>query len=277
MTIIEILMSVGIAVLIHNLINIIEYCFDQSKRKKTDKHYISEYMRYNDGVGIKGTMNNQIVYKVNGDFNGDIKGNNVTVILMGDGNFNGNIESKDGNVVLIKGNINGNVKANKVVCPTKPTDNKDQHICKSCYHYVQTPFNGSYCTKNSPLGEVLPEGCSVCKSYDGIGETTNYKSDCTRFSNRSGICHFFHVNTCAIEHNCPYKIKRDECKADPISDNIKKEESEIFNYLSVHPIYIECPKCHHFFDEKLRVDTSVINNKVLHTMITPTSHKSSYY
>ena len=279
MTIIKILMIISFANLIYNLTEIVKYCFDQSKRKKTDKHYISEYIRYDDGVSIKGTMNNQIVYKVDGDFNGDIKGGNVTVILMGDGNFNGNIKSKDGNVVLIKGNINGDVKANKVVCPNKSStdkwiappsfsidlkcpscnqiytqelntsvkktsdykyviditapysdaktnketiNNNNQHICKSCYHYVQTPFNGSYCTKDSPLGEALPEGCSICKSYDGIGETTNYKSDCTRFSNRSGICHFFHVNTCAIEHNCPYKIKRDECKTDSISDNIAK-------------------------------------------------------
>lgn len=121
MTIIKILMIISFANLIYNLTEIVEYCFDQSKRKKTDKHYISEYIKYDDGVGIKGTMNNQIVYKVNGDFNGDIKGDNVTVILMGDGNFNGDISSKDGEVVLIKGNINGDVKADKVVCPTKPT------------------------------------------------------------------------------------------------------------------------------------------------------------
>lgn len=59
----------------------------------------------------------QVVYKVEGDFNGDISGDNVTVILMGDGNINGDVKSKDGDVVLIKGNINGDVKANKIVCP----------------------------------------------------------------------------------------------------------------------------------------------------------------
>lgn len=59
----------------------------------------------------------QVVYKVEGDFDGDISGDNVTVILMGDGNINGDVKSKDGNVVLIKGNINGDVKANKIVCP----------------------------------------------------------------------------------------------------------------------------------------------------------------
>lgn len=103
-------------------------------------------------------INKQTVYKVEGDFNGDIKGDNVTVILMGNGNFNGDINSKDGEVVVIKGDINGDVKANKVLCPKDPTtDNKDQHICKSCYHYVQTP-TGSYCTESSELGDALPVG-----------------------------------------------------------------------------------------------------------------------
>jgi hypothetical protein len=165
----------------------------------------------------------QIVYKINGDFVGDIKGDNVTVILMGDGDFVGDIDSKDGEVVLIKGNINGDVKANKIVCPINPiTDNKDQHICKSCYHYVQTP-TGSYCTESSDSGKTLPVGSRVCKSYDGTGETTKYKSDCARFSNRSGLCYIFHVPRC-IEHkyNCPYKIKRDKYKTDPINDNTTK-------------------------------------------------------
>lgn len=217
MIIIKILMIVSFANLIYDLTKIIEYCFDQSKRKKKDKQYISGYIKYNDGVGIKGTMNNQIVYKVDGDFNGDIKGDNVTVILMGNGNINGNIESKDGNVVLIKGNVNGDIKANKVVCPTKPTiKDKNQHICKSCYHYLQTP-TGSYCTESYELGDALPVGCNVCKSYDGTGETTKYKSDCARFSNRSGICHFFHVNTCNLEHNCPYKIKRENTESPKLS------------------------------------------------------------
>lgn len=222
----DILIIIGIAAsLIFNLTGLAMDLFGGSKRKKIDEHeenVISGYMRHDGGVGIVGAMNNQIVYKVNGDFNGNIKGDNVTVILMGDGNINGNIESKDGNVVLIKGNVNGDIKANKVVCPTNPTtNNKDQHICKSCYHYVQMPI-GSYCTESSTPRAALPVGCNVCKSYDGTGETTNYKSDCTRFSNRSGICHFFHVNGCSIEHNCPYKIKRDECKTDSINDNTPK-------------------------------------------------------
>lgn len=310
MTVPTVLFTIALANLIYNLTGfIIKYCFDQSKRKKIDKHedsvtsgYISGYMRHDGGVGVVGTMNNQIVYKVNGDFNGNIKGDNVTVILMGDGNINGNIESKDGNVVLIKGNVNGDIKANKVVCPTNPTtDNKDQHICKSCYHYVQTLLGGSYCTKDSPLGEALPEGCGVCKSYDGTGETTKYKSDCARFSNRSGICHVFHVNTCAIEHNCPYKIKRDECKTinntakhNPAKDvespklpvktlwscDIPQGTSpqkridhytSIGNHVSIYdsfPVaHIKCPHCKKYLATQVKVHTSVVDGDVVETSV----------
>ena len=68
----------------------------------------------------------QVVYKVEGDFNGNISSDNVTVILMGDGNINGDVKSKDGNVVLIKGNINGDVKANKIVCPDDCKKNEEK-------------------------------------------------------------------------------------------------------------------------------------------------------
>lgn len=58
----------------------------------------------------------QTVYKIDGDFTGDINGDNVTVILM-NGNMTGDIKSNNGNVVLIKGNITGDVEANKVMSP----------------------------------------------------------------------------------------------------------------------------------------------------------------
>lgn len=220
MTIIKILMIISFANLIYNLTEIVEYCFDQSKRKKTDKHYISEYIRYDDGVSIKGTMNNQIVYKVDGDFNGDIKGDNVTVILMGDGNINGDIESKDGNVVLIKGDINGDVKANKIICPDKPSNEK----------WV------------APSTFSIDLKCPSCnQKYTQELNTSVKKINNNRYK---------------VDIAAPYS-------------KTKKEEPEISNYLSVHPVYIECPKCHRSFDKKLRVDASVVNNKIFHTMITP--------
>lgn len=73
----------------------------------------------------RGDFIKQVVYKINGDYIGDIKGENVTVILMGNGDINGNVDSDNGNVVLIKGNINGNIKADKIVCPC-PDDTKHQ-------------------------------------------------------------------------------------------------------------------------------------------------------
>ncbi len=60
----------------------------------------------------------QVVYKIDGDYVGDIKGENVIVILMGNGDFKGDINSRDGTVFLNKGNVIGDIKADKVLCPT---------------------------------------------------------------------------------------------------------------------------------------------------------------
>jgi hypothetical protein len=93
-----------------------------------------KYVTQDEFMNERGDFVKQVVYKIDGDYVGDIKGENVTVILMGNGDFTGDIDSKDGNVVLIKGSINGDVKAEKIVCPTKPTtDDKDQYICKEEY------------------------------------------------------------------------------------------------------------------------------------------------
>ena len=88
----------------------------------------------------------QIVYKVLGNVNGNISGDNTTVILMGDGSVNGDIKLDHGEVVLIKGKVNGKVKAEILVCPEKPeveikenlakkTDSPPADSCKSCIHY----------------------------------------------------------------------------------------------------------------------------------------------
>lgn len=93
------------------------------------------YVTLDEFFNERGNSVKQVVYKVDGDYNGNISGENVTVILMGDGDINGNISSKDGEVVLIKGNINGDVEANKVVCPNK--QKRDIHL-KS--YYVNLPI-----------------------------------------------------------------------------------------------------------------------------------------
>lgn len=83
---------------------------------------------------------------------------------------------------------------------------KERHTCKSCYHFVKDINGWSYCSKYHL--EKLYDSVTYCPSYDGTGETTNYKSDCARFSNNSGRCFSFHVIGCPIKNNCPDKIER---------------------------------------------------------------------
>lgn len=107
------------------------------------------YVTLDEFMNERGDFVKQVVYKVDGDFNGNITGDNVTVIIMGDGNINGNISSKDGEVVLIKGDINGDVEADKIVCPKEPV--------KSC-NYCEY-FNGYSCA----IFNVRPK--KVCSCY----------------------------------------------------------------------------------------------------------------
>ena len=83
---------------------------------------------------------------------------------------------------------------------------KEHHTCKSCYHFVKDINGWSYCSKYNL--EKLYDSVKCCPLYDGTGETTNYKSDCARFSNNSGICLSFHMLGCPIKNNCPDKIER---------------------------------------------------------------------
>ena len=248
--IIEIAFSVLFAELIWKLIveffRVFKILTRDSKEKEMATYVTLDEFYSEDRKSVK-----QVVYKVDGDFNGDIKGDNVTVILMGNGNFNGDISSKDGEVVLIKGSINGDVKANKIVCPTEPTtEDKDQYICKSCYHYVQTP-TGSYCTENSVLEKALPVGCRICKSYDRTGEATKYKSDCASFSNRSGIqqgtspvkrIDYMYGDTCLSAYNT-YPI-----------------------------VHMKCPHCKKRFGTQLKVQTNISDGDVLATNVEVIEH-----
>lgn len=111
-----------------NLIwDIIDYCTNCQKKKDCEK--LNKYEDYiiRGHINYNNNMNKQIVYKVDGDFNGDIKGENVTVILMGDGDINGDINIKNGEVFVHHGDINGDVKADKVLCPTDPTNEQIKH------------------------------------------------------------------------------------------------------------------------------------------------------
>lgn len=171
-------------------------------------------------VDTNESLTKQIVYKIDGNFNGNIKGDNVTVILMGDGNINGDIESKDGEVVLIKGDINGDVKANKIICPDKPSNEK----------WV------------APSTFSIDLKCPSCnQKYTQELNTSVKKIDNNRYK---------------VDIAAPYS-------------KTKKEEPEISNYMSIRPINIKCPNCHQFINKNLRIDASVVNDKIFHTMIAP--------
>ena len=122
--IIEIAFSVLFAELIWKLIaeffRVFKIVTNDGKEKEMATYVTLDEFFNEDRKAVK-----QVVYKVDGDLNGNVKGDNVTIILMGDGDINGNVDSDNGNVVLIKGNINGNVKADKIVCPC-PDDTKNQ-------------------------------------------------------------------------------------------------------------------------------------------------------
>lgn len=137
----------------------------ERKKDMSDK-----YVTLDKFMNERGEWAKQVVYKVDGDFNGNISGDNVTVILMGDGNINGDIKAKNGEVFVNKGNINGDVKADKVLCPTPPTQFKDSNSirceCESCTYYMP---NGNkqhfWCAQGGMLHLCIKEGTTICKYY----------------------------------------------------------------------------------------------------------------
>lgn len=162
MIVIYVLITIGFVIMIYVLAYqvydiIINYCIDQHNKKDCEVFDVQKYHIINGNVNEynysgMSNMNKQIVYKVDGDFVGDIKGDNVTVILMGDGDFVGDIDSKNGEVVLIKGSIDGDVKANKIVCPEKPTEQKHKATCESCLYYADINQHYYWCTQGRCMG-----------------------------------------------------------------------------------------------------------------------------
>ena len=257
----DILIIIGIAAsLIFNLTGLAMDLFGGSKRKKIGKHedsVTSGYMRHDGGVGIVGAMNNQIVYKVNGDFNGNIKGDNVTVILMGDGNINGNIESKNGNVVLIKGNVNGDIKANKVICPT---ESATEAKCSDCVfaenkHYISASsiFSEGYydCSK---FNKTVNEDCSACLEFKSRSKNKDVESPKLQVET---------LWSCDIPQGTSPQKRIDYY-------------TSIGNCASIYgssPVtHITCPHCKKHFATQLRVRTSVVDGDVVETSVEEMRH-----
>lgn len=235
MTVPTILVTIGLANLIYDLIGFINKCLNRTKKEKDiekmdvfNSSYVQALREMEDyATYITRKHDNQIVYKVNGDFNGDIKGDNVTVILMGNGNINGNIESKDGNVVLIKGNINGDVKADKVVCPTKP----------------KTDSNSSDCFKCAWLDEN-----GTCKSWDVNEGKCEYV----------GKTQFKTLWSCDIPQGVSPQKRTDHY-------------TSIGNHVSIYdsfPVaHIKCQHCKKYFATQVKVHTSVVDGDVVETSV----------
>lgn len=231
MTVIGLLIIACIASMCSGAVyDIINYCIEQHNKKVCEifdaqkVRPICGYMEYSRGGN---NMNKQIVYKVNGDFNGDIKGDNVTVILMGNGNFNGDINSKDGEVVVIKGDINGDVKANKVLCPTKP----------------KTDSNSSDCFKCAWLDEN-----GTCKSWDVNEGKCEYV----------GKTQFKTLWSCDIPQGVsPYE------RIDFTYDGDKC----VNRYKSLALANVTCPHCRKSFLKNLKVLTTVVDGEVSNTEI----------
>lgn len=177
-------------------------------------------------------VNKQTVYKVEGDFNGDIKGDNVTVILMGNGNFNGDINSKDGEVVLIKGSINGDVKANKVLSPTDPKQVK----CSDCVHAQKQRF----------ISLSGNRECNVCSQF-GVKVDDNYRN-----------CQLYK----------PIKHKENNL-ASPYEriDFVYDGDKCVNRYKSLALANVTCPHCRKSFSKDFKVVTTVIDGEVSNTEI----------
>lgn len=126
----------------------------------------------------------QIVYKIEkGDLIGDIKGNNITVILM-KGDINGDVNSKEGDVVLIKGDINGDVEANKVICPRDKSEYEN---------YIDKLSNVEKLSKNSEQPKEKPKKeskCPTCYWYNSerdICESPNDNGETCGYTNKEAI------------------------------------------------------------------------------------------
>ncbi len=165
---------------IANLIwDIFAYINDIRKKNRSEKNMSVMTVTLDEFMNEHGDFVKQIVYKVDGDFNGNIEGKNITVILMGDGDINGNINAKNGEVFVNKGNINGSVKADKVLCPIPPTkynlakgvksptsQTKKELTCLDCI-YCHLGFETMHCSvSNKVIRNLTP--CIRFKGEIGI-------------------------------------------------------------------------------------------------------------
>ena len=142
--------------------------------KATDGYTIKalESVTSSDKPGV------QIVYKVFGNVNGDISGDNITVLLMGDGSVNGDIKLNHGEVVLIKGNVNGDVKAETLVCPERPEVEDEESPTEK----IQSSRLATQNISSPQVVHYEPVSCENCQFYHPTDDKY-YKMYCEKTKN----------------------------------------------------------------------------------------------
>lgn len=134
-----------------------------------------------ESVTSKDKPGVQIVYKVLGNVNGNISGDNTTVILMGDGSVNGDIKLDHGEVVLIKGKVNGKVKAETLVCPESPETKQGENPAKNVKS-PELPVKKTSSPQVVHYDEMLDgQSCKSCKHYHPT-DSERYKMYCDYFN-----------------------------------------------------------------------------------------------
>lgn len=156
---------------------------------------MSTTVTLNEFLNKDGDHINQVVYKVDGNFNGNITGDNVTVILMGDGDINGDINTRDGEVVLIRGDINGNVKADKVLCPSlSNTHTQVDAKCSECEFVKRQKFISLHgnreCYKCNKFNEPFDDDRPACQEFKYRNPVKDVKSPELPTKNIHKTCFF---------------------------------------------------------------------------------------
>ena len=184
----------------------IYYVLIKPDKNEGEINVSSTSVKIDDFLNNDGNFVRQIVYKINGDYFGNLEGNNIIVILM-NGDMNGNINSKEGDVVLIKGDINGDVIANKVICPQQKSEYKNYIDKLSSVEKLSKPDkeDEAHCLCAKPN-----TNCAKCAWYDYV------EQEC---------------KSCANEGECQFIDKYES--RDKIKDSLRQ----------LPPDYVNCADC----------------------------------
>ena len=203
----------GLSVIVSNAIfNDIERFANAVKdefAKREDKRMTQKTVTLDEFLNERGDFVKQVVYKIDGDYVGDIKGENVTVILMGNGDFKGDVNSKNGTVFLNKGNVIGDIKADKVLMPNKKKDTYygRRGIVVRCPHcdelYTQSlSINGH--TSEDGANLVLDVKIDAEEPFDKSTDVPPTCHSCRYYSSYGGNCAYYYCKHLKDNFHNPY-------------------------------------------------------------------------